>query len=138
MLRLNHGGWLDPFGDFAPSLVRLFGPEAKVACTWSPAVDVIETGERVELVADLPGVPQDRISLSFEQGVLTLKAERQAPEASEQVKLTTERPYGTFERAFTLGDELDAEHIEARYEAGVLRVTVPKKPAVKPRRIEVA
>ncbi|HEY3358545.1 MAG TPA: Hsp20 family protein, partial [Polyangia bacterium] len=50
----------------------------------------------------------------------------------------TERPLGVFERTFTLGDELDAEKIEARYEAGVLHVTIAKKPQVQPRKIQVA
>ena len=136
-MRLSHdGGHFDPFTDFVP-LVRNFFEPAESSSIWAPPTDIVESETAVEIVADLPGVKQEEIELKVEKGTLTLKAERKAPEKTENACACGERPYGVFERSFTLGDELDVEKISATYEAGVLRVTVPKKPAVQPRRIEV-
>jgi HSP20 family protein len=137
LMRLSHNGHqFDPFRDFVP-LVRAFCDPAEATSIWAPPADIVESDAAVEIVADLPGVKQAEIELKVDKGVLTLKAERKAPEKTEHACACGERPYGVFERSFTLGDELDVEKISATYEAGVLRVTVPKKPAVQPRRIEV-
>ncbi len=134
LMRLhNH---FDPFTDFVP-LVRNFFEPAESSSIWAPATDINETESAVEIVADLPGVKQEAIEIKVEKGTLTLKAERKAPEKSENACNCNERPYGVFERSFTLGDRLDVEKISASYEAGVLKVTVPKKPEAQPRRIEV-
>jgi HSP20 family protein len=139
LARLNHNHfWLDPFRDVFPLMRELF-PQEEQAPTWAPPVDVVETASGVELQADLPGIAQEDIKLSVEKGVLTIHAERKAPATAEGVtRSCAERPYGVFERTFTLGEQLDPEKIEAHYEAGVLRVTVAKKPETQPRRIAVA
>jgi HSP20 family protein len=137
LMRLSHnGGHFDPFTGFVP-LVRNFFEPAETASIWAPPTDIVESETAVEIVADLPGVKQEEIELKVEKGSLTLKAERKAPAKAENACTCTERPYGVFERSFTLGDRLDIEKISASYEAGVLRVTVPKKPEAQPRRIEV-
>ena len=140
LMRLSHnGGHFDPFSDFVP-LVRNFFEPAETTSIWAPPTDIVESEIAVEIVADLPGVKQEAIELKVEKGSLTLKVERKAPEKSEKSEnacTCSERPYGVFERSFTLGDRLDVEKISASYEAGVLRVTVPKKPEAQPRRIEV-
>jgi HSP20 family protein len=134
----NHRGWFDPFQGFAPLVNELFTP-APGTPTWAPPVDVSESPEGVELVADLPGIALEAINISVEKGELTIRAERTAPTPAEKTcTCTAERPYGVFERTFTLGEQLDPEKIEARYEAGVLHVTVAKKPQAQPRRIQVA
>lgn len=137
LMRLNHNhrSW-DPFADFAP-LVRNFFEPAADAPIWAPPTDIFENEAAVEIVADLPGVKQEEIELKVEKGTLTLKAERKAPARTESRCDCGERPHGVFERTFTLGDRLDVEKISARYEAGVLTVTVPKKPEAQPRKIEV-
>jgi HSP20 family protein len=137
LMRLTrNGGLWDPFNDFAPMVRNLFEP-SETASIWAPPTDVIETESAVEIVADLPGVKQEAIELKVEKGTLTLKAERPAPPKAEGSCDCHERPYGVFERTFTLGDRLDVEKISARYDAGVLTVTVPKKPEAQPRRIAV-
>jgi len=137
LMRLSHNGHhFDPFSDFMP-LVRTFFDPAETASIWAPPTDIVESETAVEIVADLPGVKQGEIELKVDKGVLTFKAERKAPEKAERDCACSERPYGVFERSITLGDRLDVEKINASYEAGVLRVTVPKKPEAQPRRIEV-
>jgi HSP20 family protein len=136
-MRLSHnGGHFDPFTDFVP-LVRNFFEPTETSSIWAPPTDIAESESAVEIVADLPGVKQEEIELKVEKGALTLKAERKAPEKTADACTCSERPYGVFERSFTLGDRLDVEKVSARYEAGVLRVTIPKKPEAQARRIEV-
>jgi HSP20 family protein len=87
---------------------------------------------------DLPGVAADAVDLTVEDNVLTIKADRPAPPASEGVEsVIAERPYGTFVRQVFLGTNLDTEHIRAEYEAGVLTLAIPVAEHAKPRRIEV-
>jgi HSP20 family protein len=136
LMRLSHNGHhFDPFTDFVP-LVRTFFEPAETTSIWAPPTDVLETESAVEIVADLPGVKQGEIELKVDKGVLTIKAERKAP-AGEQACACNERPYGVFERSFTLGDRLELEKISASYEAGVLKVTLPKKAEAQPRKIEI-
>jgi HSP20 family protein len=137
LMRLSHNGHsFDPFSDFVPRVRAFFDP-AETASIWAPPADIVETESAVEIVADLPGVKQEEIELKVDKGVLTLKAERKAPEKPADTCACSERPYGVFERSFTLGDRLDLEKISASYEAGVLKVTVQKKPEAQPRKIEI-
>ena len=137
LMRLSHNGHgFDPFSDLVP-LVRTYFEPAETSSIWAPPTDVVETEAAVELVADLPGVKQETIEIKVDKGVLTLKAERKAPEKSADTCACSERPYGVFERSFTLGDRLELDKISASYEAGVLKVTLPKKPEAQPRKIEV-
>lgn len=87
---------------------------------------------------DLPGVTPDSVDVSVDKGVLTVKAERPAgaPEGAEL--MFCERPVGTFERHVYLSDTVDAEHITACYDHGVLSVTIPVLEQAKPHKIEIA
>ena len=133
MLLARNNGFFDPFTDVGP-LVRTFLTRDEEVPTWAPATDIFEREDALEIVSDLPGLSLDAISVTVHDGVLTVKAERRQP---EHEACCSERPYGTFERSFTLGDGLDTDKIEARYDAGVLSIRVPKRPEVQPRRIEV-
>ena len=85
---------------------------------------------------DLPGVDPSSIELTVEKNVLTVKAERHwTGEGAET--LVCERPQGTFTRQLFLGDSLDAQHIEATYENGVLWLRIPVLESAKPRQIPV-
>jgi HSP20 family protein len=132
----QNGHHFDPFTDFVPRVRSFFEPGG-TASIWAPPTDVVESEAAVEIVADLPGVKQSEIEIKVEKGTLTLKAERKAPESGDQACACNERPYGVFERSFTLGDRLELDKISASYEAGVLKVTLPKKPEAQARRIEV-
>lgn len=102
----------------------------------TPAVDIYEDEEKLTLLADLPGVPRDRLQLGIDQGVLSIEA--LAP-ASEQGGALY-REFGTtgYQRRFQLPDTLDFEKIAADLRDGVLTLTLPKSAAARPRRIEVS
>ena len=107
--------------------------------TWVPALDVWETPTEVVYAFDLPGIPEDRISIEVKDDNLTVSAEREkVDETSENGFYRFERRYGTFARAVGLPQGVDQENIAARYENGVLEVRVPKPEEQKPKKIELS
>jgi HSP20 family protein len=101
---------------------------------WQTPVDVREDAERITLVADLPGVEQSDVAISIDHNVLTIRGERRRDGDATGHR---ERIYGLFSRAFTLPPTVDLEHVSADMKAGVLTVTLPKKPEAKPRQIQI-
>jgi HSP20 family molecular chaperone IbpA len=100
-----------------------------------PPVDVYENGEELLLVADVPGARHDGIDVQFEKGQLTIQARR--TEETLRAPVSTEyRPRDYF-RAFSVPQGIDASKIDARLNAGVLWLRLPKSESLKPRRIEV-
>ena len=111
------------FGRFFPSTVRESGAQ------WRPVVDISEDPEAFVIKAELPEMSKDDITLSVDDGVLTLSGERKAEQ--EQKGKTfhrVERSYGRFSRSFSLPSNIDADKIAATYTDGVLQVSVPKAP----------
>ena len=109
-----------------------------VTSRWTPPVDIEEEKDRFVLYADIPGVEPGQISITMDDGVLTIKGER--GEESEQERETykrMERARGIFYRRFSLPDTADAERISARGNNGVLEVVIPKQERLQPRRIAV-
>lgn len=94
---------------------------------FAPRVDTAETDAAYEVTAELPGVDEKDIKISLEDNVLCIAGEKKA-EREEKKKdyVMSERSYGSFKRAFTLPDNVDAEKIAAKFEKGVLKVTLPK------------
>lgn len=106
---------------------------------FNPAVDIVEEAERFLIKADLPGVKQEEISINVKDGSLILSGKREEKREEKQEKsYYCERRYGSFHRSFKLGDTVDMDKIEAKYDSGVLTVLLPKKEETKPRQIEVA
>lgn len=101
----------------------------------TPAVDVFEDAHEYRLVADLPGVKREDLSLDLERGELTLLARRSA--AREGERLVSGRIDAEYRRVFRLPDTVDANAIEATLEGGVLQVRLPKADGIKPRRISI-
>jgi HSP20 family protein len=128
----------DPFRELDRLSQQLFGTNGS---TWRPAVmpmDAYRHDEQFVVHFDLPGVDPSSIDLNVERNVLTVKAER-TPAYGEDVELqVAERPRGVFSRQLFLGDTLDADRVEARYEAGVLTLRIPIAEKAKPRKIEIA
>jgi HSP20 family protein len=107
--------------------------------TWVPAVDVYE-GEGGEFVikAELPEMKRDEISVTFDNGVLTLSGERNAATESREGRFhRIERRSGAFTRSFTLPSTVDAGRISASYKDGVLTVRLPQREDAKPKQIAV-
>jgi HSP20 family protein len=96
--------------------------------TWAPAVDVLETEDAYLLFAELPGVRRDDIQLQVRDRRLELSGRRQTLGENRNF-LRMERSYGPFRRTFDLGEPVDVDGIAAVFEAGVLRVQIPKRKA---------
>ena len=107
--------------------------------SWMPAVDVYESDDHEFVIkAELPDMKRDDISVTFENGVLTLQGERKAEhETSKDRFHRIERQYGSFSRSFTLPATVDAGRISAAYKDGVLTIRVPQREEAKPKQIEV-
>jgi HSP20 family protein len=101
----------------------------------APAVDIYENAEEVLLVADLPGVGKEDVSIHFEKDRLSLRATRRESPGG-RLLAAEYRPHD-FRRDFLVPRGIDAERIEAKVEAGVLRVRLPKAAALRPRAIAV-
>ena len=105
---------------------------------WAPAVDVWETESEIVYAFDLPGIPRDKVSLEFEDGALTVSAERErTDEIAEDRFYRFERRFGTFARTIALPQGTSEGSINADYKDGVLEVRVAKPEVPKPRRIEI-
>jgi HSP20 family protein len=101
-------------------------------------VDVKETGDAYVLTAELPGVSKEAISVEIERNEVTISAETARAAAAEGEKwLRTERCHGKAARRFALPQELDEARVAARFELGVLELTLPKKAAPVGRKIEI-
>lgn len=119
------------FGRAGRSVASVFGVAA-------PAVNVWEDADHVYAEADLPGVNPEKLDVSVtDQTQLTIQGERPVVEVPNAVWHRQERAAGTFARLVTLPAAVNPDHVEATYDAGVLRVTLAKADAAKPRRIAV-
>ncbi len=106
--------------------------------TWLPAVDVWETENELVLAFDLPGIPEDKVSVELDDNVLTVSGERErTQEHSGDRFYRFERRFGTFARSVTLPQGVNEEAIQAAYRDGVLEIRVPKPEEQKPKRIPV-
>lgn len=103
-------------------------------------LDVYETDQAYTLYASLPGVNPEEIQISVEDDVLTIRASVPAPafaEGENARALMRERRQGSFERSVRIPEPVAAEQVEAAYDAGILKLTLPKTPAAQPRTIPV-
>jgi HSP20 family protein len=101
-------------------------------------VDIKEEADRFVLHADIPGVSPEKIDVSMENGVLTIKGEKKTEATTEQEGYKrVERSYGSFYRRFSLPDSANAEAISAKSINGVLELVIPKREAVQPKKIAV-
>lgn len=123
----------DPFRDLDRLAEQVFGTPTRPA---TMAMDAWRDGDTFEVEFDLPGVNPETIDLDIERNVVTIKAERPALDKDLDM-LASERPRGVFSRQLVLGENLDTEHIEAGYDAGVLRLHIPVAEKAKPRKIEI-
>ena len=106
--------------------------------SWSPNVDVLETEEGYQIVAEVPGLDPAQLEVTLENRTLTLKGEKKPEDERKDEKLhIVERRYGTFQRVFTFPVDIDPESIDATSQNGLLTIKLSKIPAVLPRKIEI-
>ena len=111
--------------------------ETNIQNNWMP-IDVSETEDNYVVVADLPGLTAEDINVNFHDGVLSISGEVEKKTVNENDRvLVRERSYGQFNRRINLPSSVDADHIEASYDEGVLTLTLPKAESAKPRQIEI-
>ncbi len=139
----------DPFRDiitlrekmnrlFEDAVVSRGEEKDMISSTWTPSVDIYETGNELVLTAEVPGVEEENIEIKIEDNTLSLKGERKfEKETKEENYHRIERSYGSFYRSFTIPRNVDQEKIKAEHDSGVLRITMPKKPESKPKTVKV-
>lgn len=107
-----------------------------------PATDITETDDAYEVVAELPGISKEDIKVSIKDGVLTINAEREQKQEEKDKKasgrvIRQERHYGKYVRSLRLGGDIKEAEIQAAFDNGVLKLTLPKVPDTEPRRLDI-
>lgn len=126
---------LDPISrDFDRIVRRAFGP-----ASFGPtlAMDTVRRDGEVVLRFDVPGFDPEKINVTVDRGVLTVSGTREETRTEGETHVVRERQYGSFTRRVRLGENLNAESIEATNHAGVLEIKIPVREEAKPRKIEV-
>jgi HSP20 family protein len=125
----------DPFRDLDRLTQQVLGTRTRPA---GMPMDAYREGDDFVIHFDLPGVDVSSVDLTVEKNVLTVTAERQWQPRDNQQVVAAERPQGNFSRQLFLGEGLDPDRVEARYENGVLTVVIPIAEQAKPRKVEIA
>ena len=126
-------GWGDVFFDrLWPEWRRDLGEE------WTPAVNFFEKDGSYHVTADLPGINKEDISLTLENGFITVSGKKEfSKEEKEADYYVKESRYGSFTRSFKLPGEVHEDKVDANYKDGVLTIVLPKKEDSKTKKIEV-
>ncbi len=117
---------------------RLFSDASENGATrgWFAPVAMWDDADKVYLEVELPGVSKDAIDVTVHNGLLRISGERKAPEGDRNYWVN-DRSYGTFDRALSLPEDVDAESIDAHFTEGVLHIVLSKKPEAQPKKIAV-
>ena len=110
------------------------------ALGWIPPFEITESEKALVMTVELPGLDKSDVKIDISDNVLTLRGEKKSEHTEKDEKkefFLEERSYGVFERSFALPSTVDADRIEARYDNGILTVTLPKAERARPRQIEV-
>lgn len=126
----------DVFDRFVAETLRRWprqAAEGQAALDWAPAADVSETEGEYLIKADLPEVRKEDVSITVQDGVLTLSGERRQEVRAENEKVhRVERAYGSFARRFALPENADEQSIRAESRDGVILIHIPKQKVVQP------
>jgi HSP20 family protein len=125
----------DPFRDFDRLNEQFLGGSRGLRAI---PMEAYRRGDQFFIHLDLPGVSPDDVDLTLERNVVAIRAERRSPRQEGDEVLIDERPQGTFTRQLFLGENLDAERLNASYDLGVLTITIPVAEQAKPRRVQIA
>jgi HSP20 family protein len=139
--------WGDPFVDLQREVNRVFDDvfrgfgvtpsDEEAAAMFAPRIDIDENDRAIRISAELPGVPMEAVDVSVDDDVLTIRGEKRCERKDEQARVT-ERFYGTFQRAIQLPFAPDPDEVEAKFDNGVLKITLPKQDqSRRSRKIEV-
>lgn len=113
------------------------GERVRPGRVFLPAVDIFETPEALVLVADMPGVAADKVTVDLKDNHLVISGEVGPPLGAGETVVEREYFTGDFQREFHVGSMIDQGKIEATMKDGVLHLVLPKAEKAKPRKIEV-
>ncbi|MCG3114558.1 MAG: Hsp20/alpha crystallin family protein [Candidatus Manganitrophus sp. SA1] len=110
----------------------------RLAQDWVPAVDVYEDAEAIQLKAELPGMEMKEIEVRIENNALEIRGEKKIEQTEKKENYhRIERVFGRFSRSFRLPNTVAQDKIKAKYDRGILTITLPKREETKPRSITV-
>jgi HSP20 family protein len=127
---------LDEMDRFFDAVDRPLGLRSVPRGTF-PAVNVYDKGDKTVLFAEMPGIDPDKLELTVLGDTVTLKGERPNESSDADRYYRRERVFGEFSRTLTLPDAVDPESVEAKYNNGVLRVSLSKAEAAKAKKIQI-
>ena len=133
MTPYGHEGWGDVFFDrLLHEWPRYTGEE------WTPSVDLVEKDGEYKLTAEIPGMEKDDISVSYDDGYLTISGKKESKREEEGSDYhMKEMRYGSFSRSFHLPKKVNTDKLDATYKDGLLTVFLPHEEDSKTRKIEV-
>ncbi|CAG9165995.1 Hsp20/alpha crystallin family protein [Cupriavidus pampae] len=136
-IRLYDPFSIEPIGDMLHGMMRAFGSSTDAGLAFK--VDVTESDKDYTVVAEIPGAKKEDLHVSVERGtvLISAKVEKASEEKQGERVIRRERYSGTMQRAFTLATPIDEARVEAHYQDGVLRLSLPKSQATPQRRIEI-
>jgi HSP20 family protein len=108
-----------------------------VVSGWIPPMDLVESADHYVLRADLPGVREEDVTVQLEDDVLTIAGQRLAEHEPQQGYYRLERAFGAFSRSLALPDGTDPNHVQPRFDHGVLEVRIPKPEQTRPRKVQI-
>jgi HSP20 family molecular chaperone IbpA len=111
--------------------------QTRPGLVFTPNVDIFETDNEITLLADLPGVTADKLTIDLRENTLTLIGEVEPTNGSGEEKILVEYNTGKYYRQFTLSSVIDQSKIDAQLKNGVLNLRLPKVEKATPRKIEV-
>jgi len=135
-----YGMTTSPIFGLRREIDRLFDDTfARDGFSWTPAVDIKENDSEIRLDLELPGLKQEDVDLTAENGVLTVRGEKKTErkEGEESRYHVVERTYGSFLRTFQLPQGIDEDQIKAEFEHGILSIRIPKAALPQPKRIQI-
>jgi len=118
--------------------VKKAGEEMRPGPVFMPAVDILENQNEIVILADMPGVDGKDVDIDLREDVLSIRGAVSPVEDEKEVSVYREYNWGDYFRQFTLTEVIDQEKISAKMDDGVLRLTLPKKERVKPKKIQIS
>lgn len=103
-----------------------------------PKVDIIDTDNTIEFEAEIPGLEKDEVSVDIEEGILSISGGKRTESKNQEIKyIKKELKKSSFKRSFQISDSLDHKKIKAKFENGLLLISIPKKKQEKSKKIKI-
>ena len=114
------------YNDGFQKIIRDFKNDSELSSNYFPTVDVVKQENSINFSVELPGVKKEDVKIVLEDGILSISGEKKNhTEENDQVTIyRNERRFGTFERKFKLQDDINSDDVKAKFENGVLNVSV--------------